>query len=182
MTEEAKKAAPAPSRCRRRLRRWLIGLGITVGVLMLLGGTVSFDHGTFVGDGEGALLQLTSGFVTVHNTAFVNAAVAVSGSSGTNATGDWNLFYGLAAIAGGTLTADQIQGSSSVDGEPNFQRWDAEAPCDALLAPAPKSPMVDAGDPDTIDGDASRADIGATGGEDGFILGADVDEEEGDEE
>src|SRR5690606_20466244 len=60
-------------------------------------------------------------------------------------------------------------------GPPRFVAWDAEAPCEAVLAPGPESPLVDAGDPEGRDRDGSRADIGATGGADGIALVVDVD-------
>lgn len=149
------------------------------GALLAIAATGSWELGfaTLVGTGTQELVRADAGSGVVRNTAFAGSGIAVSAVAGTSVNGDFNLFDDGVAHAAGYAVAASIEGAASLSAAPVFEAHDPAGDCSGdLLAPSLDSPLVDAGDPGLFDRDGTRADIGATGGPEGFeLLGGDRD-------
>lgn len=124
-------------------------------------GTVVRGAGWYNRATDGELVNVTIS----HNESLASeetrgAQVGITGSEAptiryTNVLGGDDAWYGLADPAGsdGNLAVDP--GFVALEGE-DWRAWD--------LSLASGSPLIDAGDPDLLDADGSRSDIGWTGG------------------
>ena len=113
----------------------------------------------------GAALEVNGGSLDLHSSLVAHttggAGLAVRG--GAAQTGGTNAWWSNAAGD----TAEDAQGldAGDVQADPRLLSWGDTAPCASLdLRLRRGSPLVDAGRPDAVDPDGSRADIGAWGG------------------
>lgn len=134
------------------------------------------------GAGELSFATLVSGGVGVHlagswavsHTA-VQSDTAFVGVAGSTVTARYNV-YDVTTAATGALSAPDVGGEAVVLDRIDFVSFAPESSCAAdILAPVIGGSLLDAGDPTLFDRDGSRADIGSTGGLDGFELLLDVD-------
>jgi hypothetical protein len=140
--------------------------------LIELTGQATVRHGTFVGQPAQRILQLNSGSLLLEDSAMVNGGIAVDVVATSTTAGSYNLFTPGLVVSGVAAHAASLSGQGTVTAAPGFEVWLEQGPCDAdVLAPGLGSPLLDAGAPGGFDFDGSAADIGATGGPDGFSLG-----------
>lgn len=88
-------------------------------------------------------------------------------NSGFYSSWTWSSWYDNAhGDVEGELVEQDWFGEGGLTEPPGFVLWtDNNDPDDDMLVLAPGSAMIDAGDPDVLDPDGSRSDIGAFGGE-----------------
>ena len=110
---------------------------------------IKAEHDVFWGSEAGLSLSNCHDDAYVENSAILGGTCPLTNSGGALAS-NWNAF--------GEGTACTVATNGAVTGDPLF----ADAPTDFRLHA--NSPLVDAGQPDKEDPDATRADIGVYGG------------------
>ena len=116
---------------------------------------------------DGVSLDLTSSVLS-------SAAVGLTSASTSVVVGRYNLFDVVLPVDG--VNEALAMGQGTLEMAPEFLVLSEQEHCEAdILAPYVGSPLIDAGDPEAQDRDGSRADIGATGGQEGFELTVDGD-------
>ena len=149
--------------------------GADPALLGLDGSTHAVSYSTLVGDGDGTGVRLAAGALTLAATALDAFDVGVEGVGSVSVDGTYNLSAATAA-GGGAVQSTEVLGSGSIEADPVWFSYVADGDCTGdKLAPDADSPMVDAGPPGGVDPDGTDADIGATGGPEGWTLVADAD-------
>lgn len=128
----------------------------------------SFLSGTAARYG-GALYVVSSPLLFVNNlVAWTGAGAGLSGNS-TAADDAWLVYDGWWQNSDADLGAGFASlalDDTHVHADPALASDAETASCGDALWPAEGSPLLDAGDPDRLDADGSRSDIGAFGGDD----------------
>lgn len=134
--------------------------------LLVLFGKVSLDFATLLGSDHDHLVRWSGAQLHVRNTVFARAETDIVTGQAANVSVRWSLWDGIET---------RIPASSGVVA-PSAMWEPPDSPCRlAVPAPRPDSAAVDGGDPDIPDRDGTRADIGATGGPDGYSAEDDLD-------
>ena len=139
--------------------------------LLDLWGLVDAEHLTLAGTETQPLIGAGSGAIlTLRNSALVYGSAAVSGNP-VSLEGSYNLFAPGMSVHTDPTWANALSGDGTLTTEPQFAAWSANGPCDQDdLSPAVGSPLLDAGAPGTFDADGTAADLGASGGPEGYGL------------
>lgn len=154
------------------------------GALYAQGSTVDLTNNAVFADlSPGGALSVAWGEVALRNNAVVGGARGLALSDDASAVGGWNVWH-----ANGS---DNGRGAWRGDGDrvvaPSWEVGNVDEPCSASLVLSPSSPLRDSGDPELLDPDGSRSDVGAYGGPnalladgdgDGYPQGVDCDDED----
>jgi len=142
------------------------------GLCVVEGVDATLRQATFVGNSateSGAALCLYDQSLDVQNSAFAWNTGAPTFETLDDATdrisGIYNAWYANTANVGGTLPDDTFPQATDITAPPEFahSHLDGDFSDDAWTL-ASTSPLIDAGNPATLDPDGSAADIGARGG------------------
>jgi hypothetical protein len=156
------------------LLAWKNTLSDGAAAFALQGGDVELSHATVVGLGDEVLFELDGVSLALSNSVLSSAAVGLRSESTAVVIGRYNLFDVALPVDG--VNEALAMGQGTLEVAPEFLVLSEQEHCETdILAPAVGSALIDAGDPEEQDRDGSQADIGATGGQEGFELTVDAD-------
>ncbi len=125
--------------------------------------TMKLVNNTLVGNasvvGQGALRNVTGCAALVINNV-ISSSSGFGARDGGDGIAEYNLFSDN--VEGPTPELAFLSLTNLLDVDPMFREWTGS--CEDDLRPAEGSPVIDAGDPNILDDDGSRSDIGAFGG------------------
>ena len=131
-------------------------------------------YATILGDGTGTAVHVEQAQVTASGIAVEDVAEGFHGVGSGAVSGTYNL-VNADDVGAGAISDDEVLGSGSTEGSLDLYVWERDGSCDDQLAPSAESPLTDAGPPTDADWDGSVADIGGTGGPEGWIVVEDAD-------
>ena len=129
---------------------------------------------------KGGGIYLTNGVTRFTNNLFAwtqqRGAVRGEGNTTSSATFSHNAWFDNDRDAEGEFDASDVAANGSISVDPVLANYSLDGDCDNDdLLPSSGSPLVDAGDPNILDFDGSRSDIGAYGGPGSSYVDADQD-------